>query len=697
MKYRVGVDVGGTFTDLVCIDEEGRVKVAKASSTPEDSSIGVENVLVKAGIDLHEVSFLSHGATVGCNTVIENKGARTAIITTKGFRDVLELRRGQRVIDKPTDMYNLQMDIPQDYVGGYSPLVERPFRFEVPERVDYQGNVIKELDEDAVRRIAQELQNKGVESVALCYYFSFTNPKHEQRTAEILREMLPDMCLSISSEILPIIREYERLSTTTINAYIMPIVQSYLSNLRSKLRARGFNREYYLMQSSGGIMSSELAGIRPVYTIDSGPAAGVTAAAQLGTMLGFPDVISFDMGGTTTKVCVVREGRPEVTTQFWVDGKYFIGAPVMNMVEIGAGGGSIVWLDSAGAVHIGPQSAGAKPGPVCYQLGGTEPTITDADLVLGYINADYFLGGDMAVDVETAKSAIKETVAEKLGMGVAEAAHGIYRLVNANMVGAMRVITVQRGYDPRDFSLVVSGGAAAVHAVRLAQELRIPRVIVPLTPGTFSALGLITADTRYDIFRSYVSRTSQADPQHMEEIYREMKEEGLSKIGELGFTKKEIVLQYKIDMRYVGQAHEVTLEVPTEITEQKMDYKSIKKLGEMFHQQHQYLFGHSSPDAAAEFVTLSVSATGPIAKGRMFEIEKGSTSPDQAKKAIRKVYFEEFNEYVDCPTFERLSLKANNVIIGPAIVEQMDSTTVIPPKQKATVDKFGNIIIDVTA
>ncbi len=697
MKYRVGIDVGGTFTDLVSIDEEGRVKVIKTSSTPADSSIGVENALVKAGIDLHDVSFLSHGATVGSNTVIENKGARTAIITTKGFRDIIELRRGQRVTTNPLDMYNLQMDLPQDYVGGYSPLVERIFRFEVPERVDYQGNVITELDEDAVRRIVRELQDKGVESVAICYYFSFVHPQHEQRTAEILREMSPNLCLSLSSNILPIIREYERLSTTTINAYIMPIMQSYLSNMRDKLRACGFTQEFYIMQSSGGIMSSELAGMRPVYTIDSGPAGGVTAAAQLGTILGFPDVISFDMGGTTTKVCVVHEGKPEITTEFWVDGKYFIGAPVMDMVEIGAGGGSIVWLDAVGTVHIGPQSAGADPGPVCYQLGGTEPTITDADLVLGYINADYFLGGDMTVDLEAAESAIKEKVADRLGMNVAEAAHGIYRLVNANMIGAMRVITVQRGYDPRDFTLVVSGGAAAVHAVRLAQELRIPRVVVPLSPGTFSALGLITADARYDMFRSYVSRVSQTDPERIQEIYSEMEKEGLHKIEGLGFKREEIILRHEVAMRYLGQSHEVTFEVPPGFIGQKADRRFIKKLEEMFHQRHQYLFGHSSPDAATELVTLSVSATGPITKGRMFEIEEGSAGADQAQKAMRKVYFEEFNGYVDCPTFERSLLKANNIITGPAIIEQMDSTTVIPPKQKARVDKFGNIIIDVTA
>lgn len=694
MKYRVGIDVGGTFTDLVSRDEQGRIKIAKATSTPEDASIGIENSLIKADIDLHEVSFLSHGATIGVNTVIENKGVRTAIVTTKGFGDLIEIRKGARAPTDPLDMYDLQMDLPQDYVGGYNPLVESPFRFEVTERVDYEGNVIRELDEDEVRRIAKEIRDSDVKAIAVCYLFSFVNPKHEQRTAEILREMLPEICISVSSEILPIIREYERLSTTTVNAYIMPIMQSYLLNLRGKLRARGFTQEYYLMQSSGGIMSSEVAGLRPVYTIDSGPAAGVTAAAQLGSMLGFPDVISFDMGGTTTKVCVVHEGKPSVTTQFWIDGKYFIGAPVMDMVEIGAGGGSIVWLDRSGSVHIGPQSAGAKPGPACYKLGGTEVTITDADMTLGYINPDYFLGGDMTVDVEASKSAIKEKVADRLGISIAEAAHGIYRLANANMIGAMRIATVQRGYDPRDFTLVVSGGTAAIHAVCIAQELRIPRVVIPLIPGTFSALGLITADARYDIFRSYVSRASQADPGQMQEIYREMVEEGLRKIGELGFRKGEILLKHEVAMRYVGQAHEVTFEVPLK---QRIDHKFIKKLEEMFHDRHQHLFGHSSVNSPTEFVTLSVSATGPITKGQMFEIEKGSTSVDQARKKNREVYFEELNGYVDCPTFERFLLKAGNIVTGPAIVEQMDTTIVIPPEQKANVDKFGNIIIDVSA
>jgi N-methylhydantoinase A len=696
VKYRVGVDCGGTFTDLVMMDEKGRVSVAKSSSTPQDPSVAVENVIKKSGIDLKDVTFFSHGATVGANTVIQNKGVKTAIVTTKGFRDILELRRGQRVLDRPTDMYNLQMDLPQDYVGGYSPLVERPYRFEIPERLDHRGNVVKTLDEEAVRLVAGEIRDKGVESVAVCYYLGFVNPVHEQRTREILEELLPGVPISLSSEVLPIIREYERLSTTTINAYVMPIMRAYLQNLRNKLNDLGYQKAYYVMQSGGGIMSSDKAGLRPVYTIDSGPAGGVTAAADLGRKLGYPDIISFDMGGTTAKVCVIRGGKPEVTTNFWIDGKYFVGTPVMDMVEIGAGGGSMAWIDSAEAVHVGPQSAGADPGPACYNRGGTEPTVTDADLVLGYINADYFLGGDMSVDVEASGAAIKEKIADRLGMGISEAAHGIYRLINANMLGAMRIVTVQRGYDPRDFSLLVSGGTAAVHAVRMAQELHIPRVICPLSPGTFSAYGLITADARYDVYRSYVFLTSQADPGVMQGIYDDLKKEAEGEIEKLGFKSEEIKRQYAIDMRYSGQAHEVAMEIPPDMMQGKMDRSSIQKLEAMFHERHKSLFGHASPEGGVEFITLSVAAIGPIEKEEMYEIEEGSEDSEHAMKGVRQVFFEDFKGYGDCNTYDRYALKANNVIRGPAIVEQMDTTIVVPPRQRARVDRFGNIIMDVT-
>ncbi len=693
VDYRVGADVGGTFTDLVAIDEAGRVIVAKAPTSPEDQSDGVMDAVAKAGVDLSRVDFFSHGTTVGVNAVIENKGARVAVITTEGFRDVLELRRGQRVIDDPDDMYNLQMDLPQDYVGGYDPLVRRPLRFEVPERLDYRGQVLKELDEPVVRQIAAELRHADVETAVICYLFSFMNSAHERRTAEILREEIPGLRLSISSEILPVIREYERLSTTTVNAYVMPIMQSYLQRLRERLRAKGFRKELYLMQSSGGIMSAGAAGSRPVYTIDSGPAGGVSAAARLGASLGFPDVISFDMGGTTAKICVVREGRPAVTSRFWLGGRYFIGVPVMDMVEIGAGGGSIASVDRAGAVHVGPRSAGSVPGPACYGKGGDEPTVTDADLVLGYINPDYYLGGALTVDAEAARRAIQEKIAGRLGMSPADAAHGIYRLVNANMIAAMRVVTIQRGLDPRDFTLVVSGGTAPIHAVRMAQELRIPRVVVPLHAGVFSAVGLITADARYDAHRSYVVRLSQADPARLSAIFREIEREAVAEIEESGFASGEVVARYEVDMRYLGQAHEVPVEVPGEMID-GMDEGAVALLGSLFHDKHLRLFGHDSRDAEVELITLSVSAVGPRAAVEMPLIVAGTPDPGAARKGARAVYFDEAGGFADCSTYERSRLAAGNVVVGPAVIEQMDTTTVLPPGESATVGRHGDLIVE---
>ena len=693
MRHRVGADVGGTFTDLVAMDEAGRITVAKAPTTPEDQSDGVLDAVAQAGVDLASVDFFSHGTTVGVNAVIENKGARVAIITTEGFRDALELRRGQRVIDDPDDMYDLQMDLPQDYVGGYDPLVRRPLRFEVPERLDYQGRVLKALDEDVVRGIAAELLRMDVQAVAICYLFSFMNPAHEQRTAEILREELPGLPLSLSSEILPVIREYERLSTTTINAYVMPVMQSYLRRLRERLKELGFGNELFLMQSSGGIMSAAVAANRPVYTIDSGPAGGVSAAARLGVSLGYPDVISFDMGGTTAKICVIRGGEPVVTTRFWLGGRYFMGVPVMDMVEIGAGDGSIASVDAAGAVHVGPRSAGSVPGPACYGKGGDEPTVTDADLVLGYINPGYYLGGALTVDVEASREAIRRKLAERLGVGIAEAAHGVYRLVNANMIGATRVVTVQRGHDPRDFTLVVSGGTAAIHAVRMAQELRIPRVVVPLNAGVFSAVGLISADTRYDVHRSYVVRLSQADPSRLETIFAELAAEASARIEESGCPPERVVLHRHADMRYLGQAHEVPEEVPESMV-LRMDAAAVERLGNLFHDKHMHLFGHDSPGSEVELMTLSVSAVGPLGLTPMAEIAVGGPDPYEARKGRRQVFFEEAGGYVECETYERLRLLAGNVVAGPAVVEQMDTTTVIPPGETAVVDRFGTLVVE---
>lgn len=694
MLYKIGVDCGGTFTDLVAVDEEGRVQIEKTSSTPMDPSVAIINGLNKLGISLADTDYFVHGSTIGINTVIQNRGAKTAIVTTKGFRDILELRRGRRVLDKLEDMYNLQMDLPQDYVGGYSPLVERTARFEVTERVDYKGDVVTPLCENEVYHVASEIKAQGFEAVTVSFYFAFVNAAHEQRTKEILQEVLPGIPISLSSEILPIIREYERTSTTMINSYIQPIMHKYLTNLRGKLHELNFKHDFFMMQSGGGIMSSSLAVERPVYTVDSGPAAGVTASSELGRTMCEKDIIVFDMGGTTAKVCVINNNRPDVTNEFWIDGKYFIGAPVMDMAEIGAGGGSMAWIDNAGAVHVGPQSAGADPGPVCYNRGGINPTVTDADLVLGYINKDYFLGGEMEVDVETSIKAIKEKIADPLGLSIEEAAHGIYRMINANMLGAMRIVTVQRGHDPRDFAMMASGGTASIHAARMAQELRIPRVICPLIPGVFSAYGLITADAAYDVFRSYVTRTTMADPNMICKIYAELKEEGLKRVEEMGFAGNEIVVVYGLELRYLGQAHEVSIEIPVELVENvcAVDLSAIVSI---FHIRHKELFGYAQENAPVELITLKVKASCPNKHRRHFKIEAGTRNASVAKKGTRSVYFEEYKGFKECETYNRYLLKANNEIMGPAIVEQKDTTIVLPPGTWGWVDAYGNLIIEI--
>lgn len=696
MQYKIGIDCGGTFTDLVAIDEAGRVQIEKTSSTPDDPSVAIINALDKLGINLADTDYFVHGSTVGINAVIQNRGAKTAIITTNGFRDILELRRGQRVLDKVEDMYNLQMDLPQDYVGGYSPLVERRARFEVRERLDCRGNVTLPLNEDDVYRVAETIKARGFEAVAVCYYFAFVNAAHEQRTREILAEVLPGVPISLSSEILPVIREYERTSTTMVNAYIMPIMQKYLTNLGTKLKKVGFGYDFFMMQSGGGIMSAALAAKRPVYTIDSGPAAGVTASSELGREMGSPNIIAFDMGGTTAKVCVINNNRPNITNTFWVDGRYFIGAPVMDMAEIGAGGGSLAWLDSAGAVHVGPQSAGADPGPVCYNCGGLNPTVTDCDLVLGYINKDYFLGGEMSVDDRMSRLAVKEKIADPLGISVEEAANGIYCMINANMLGAMRIVTVQRGHDPRDYHLMVSGGTAAIHAARMAQELRIPKVICPLIPGVFSAYGLITADAAYDVFRSYVTRSFNADTALICRIYNELKDEAVKYVREMGFADERIAVQYTLEVRYLGQSHEVSIAVPGELIE-GLDHLNVKAVEDIFHNRHKELFGYAQETAVVEFITLGVTASSPNANRQHFEIETGGHDPSAAFKGERPVYFEEFKAYTPCRTYDRYRLRANNTIMGPAIVEQKDTTVVIPPATWAWIDQYGNLIIEITA
>ena len=530
-QYRLGVDVGGTFTDAILLNEStGEVRTGKVSSTPSDPSDGflrvVRRMLEEGAVPPETVRYVVHGTTVATNAIIEGNLSKTAFITTDGFKDLLEIQTGIRPA-----LYDLQFE-------KLKPLVPRYLSFGVPERLDFRGDVLMPLDEDATRRVAEQLRDEGVESVAVCLLHSYINPDHERRIGEILHDVLPGALCSLSSDVAPEFREYFRASTTVINAAIRPIVSRYLDRIQSRVRGSGVLGELLVMQSSGGVLTFDAAIERPVFMVESGPAAGVIAASNLGKTLGHDNVISFDMGGTTAKAGLIEDGTPRVTKEYEVGGTaattehgsrgsgYPIRTPVIDLVEIGAGGGSIAWIDSGGILRVGPHSAGADPGPICYGQGGTEPTITDANLVLGRISSEYFLGGEMRLDAEAARRAIEEKCADPLGMGVDEVALGIVEIANNAMVGALRRVSIQRGYDPRDFLLVAFGGAGPVHANRLAEELEMPTVLVPTSPGTTSAMGLLVTDIKHDYSMALIQRADQIDIGVANAQFRRMRSDG---------------------------------------------------------------------------------------------------------------------------------------------------------------------------
>ncbi len=708
-KYRLGVDIGGTFTDATLINETtGEIRVGKVPSTPKDPSLGfleaTHRMLRQAGVSPDEVEYVVHGTTVATNAIIEGKVARTGFITTDGFRDLLEIQRQIR----PT-LYDLLFEKPR-------PLVPRYLCFGVPERLDAQGKVLTPLNEGVVRGVAERLRQEGVESIAICFLHSYVNPSHEKRAGEILREVFPNAVVSLSSEVAPEFREYFRASTTVINACIRPVVGRYLQSIEARLRAEGLKAELLVMQSNGGVFTFAAAGEKPVFMVESGPAAGVIAATHLGTTLGHRDIISFDMGGTTAKAGLIQNGTPRVSKDYEVgaDAKAGIGAsrgggypirtPVIDLVEIGAGGGSIAWVDSGGVLRVGPQSAGADPGPACYGAGGTEPTITDANLVLGRLNPRYFLGGEIELDVEAAQRAIKEKCAAPLGLDVVAAAHGIVEIANAAMVNALRLISVQRGYDPRDFVLVAFGGAGPVHANRLAAEIEIPTTIIPMSPGTASAMGLLVTDLKHDYSTTLLQRIDQLDAAVMEETYRRLEEQGLAALKREGMRLEDIDFLRQVDMRYVGQGYELTVPLP----KVQLAPPEIARVLDRFHLEHDRAYGYSAPGEPVEFVNLRLTAIGKIAKPRLRELGRGSGDVAEAQKATRPVYFaappvhggtpprEQGGDYVECPIYDRYRLSAGGVLKGPAIVEEIDSTTVIHPGYHARVDKFGNLVLQVT-
>jgi len=694
LYFRVGVDVGGTFTDAVLISEStGEIHIAKVLSTPRDPSIGfltaVTQILKKAGLTTENISYLVHGTTVATNALIEGKTPKTAFITTAGFRDMLEIARQVR-----PSLYDLNFE-------KLRPLVPRNLCYEVRERLDASGNVLLDLDEDGVREIAKQLAKEGIRSAAICFLHSYLNPTHEERSGKLLEQLVPGLALSLSSHICPEFREYFRASTTVVNACIRPVVADYVRGIEDRLKREGMKAELLIMQSNGGVLTFNQAAEKPVYMVESGPAAGVIAANFVGGSLGHSDIISFDMGGTTAKAGLIMNGRPKVTKEYEVGAEarpgvgqsrgsgYPIRTPVIDLIEIGAGGGSIAWVDSGGVLRVGPRSAGADPGPICYAKGGKDPTITDANLVLGRINPHYFLGGEMELDVAAAEEGIRKKCAEPLGLSVVNAANGIIEIANAAMVNALRLTTVRRGYDPREFVMVAFGGAGPLHANRLCAEMQIPLLVIPVSPGTTSALGLLATDVKHDFSRTRIMKANRLDASEINGIFAAMEKDGKRLLTHEGIDSKDISFLREIEMRYVGQSYELAIMCP----DGSLTLEDLHLICNRFHPEHERTYGRGYPEEMIEFVNFRLTAIGTIVRPPLRKLNTNGHSLGDASKGLRPVFFAEAGQFTDTQVYDRYRLSAGQRLSGPAIVEEMDSHTVLHPGFNAQVDPFGNLLV----
>jgi N-methylhydantoinase A len=673
-SIRVGIDIGGTFTDLVALDETtGVVSFSKAPTTPHDPVAGVARILTKAAVSLPATSLVIHGATVAINAILEGKGARTGLVTTEGFRDVLQIGRG----DYP-ELYNHLARKPE-------PLVPRRLRLEVTERVNARGELVTPLDVEQARLVARRLREAEVEAVAVCFLHAYANPAHELQMARILHEEYLEALVSLSHHISREWREYERTSTTVINAYIQPIVERYLRMFDQHLHEQGFTGTLLIMQSNGGLLPAERTLQRPVTTIESGPTAGAIATGVVGNLLGLSQLISFDMGGTTAKTCLVQNGTPNVSAEYHVNG-HVVRTPVIDIIEVSAGGGSIAWVDDGGSLRVGPKSAGADPGPVCYGRGGDAPTITDANVFLGRINPENFLGGEMPLDYSTAAQAIQRQVAQPLNLDVVAASAGILRLANVKMAHAIRAITVEQGLDPRDFTLVAYGGGGPLHAAALARELNIPKVLIPLHPAHFSAWGMLFADLRHDFIQTAPGRLDQSDLTSVNATLSAMTQEGRELLIRERVTPEQITISRSIDLRYVGQEHTVALSVEVE----RMTRDDASALRRRFDEAHRLAYGYDAPEVEVEMVNLRVTALGRIQPPRLAPVSPGSVQPPaEAAHGTRQVYFEDLPGFVECPIYRRDFLRAGNVIVGPALVEEAASVTVVYPGDRLVVNPYG--------
>ena len=678
--YRIGIDVGGTFTDVTLLNSEtGRYYTYKLSSTLQDQSLAIANgtkeTLELYGVPVSEIEYFGHGTTVATNMIIERKGAKTALITTKGFRDLLEIGRQTR-----PSLYNIMEDKPET-------LVKRSLRKEISERVTAKGDILRDIDRDEVRAVLKELKEQGVESIAVCFLFSFLNSRNEKIVEECIKEVWPEAYYSVSSTILPEFREFERLSTTVINSYLGPRMKMYIHNLRQRIKEVGVTVEPYITQSNGGVMSISSTIQTPVQTALSGPSAGVMGAVYIAEAAGFKDIITYDMGGTSTDVSLVKDGIAEYTTKRKVCGLPS-GVPMIDVHAVGAGGGSIAQIDNAGALKVGPESAGANPGPAAYGLGNENPVVTDANLVLGRINPHYVLGGRLKIDAELSKKAVKKKIADPMGIGTEEAALGIVKVVNSNMARAIRVITVEKGHNPSDFTLVAYGGAGPLHAVHLAQEMGIRTVLIPPAPGALCALGLLTADIKKSYVRTAIASYDEMTPEQINAVMSSLRDEGSAWLDSEKVPSERRKFHGIAEMRYVGQNYELQVEIPTE----NITVSDIEKMKQDFFVAHEKNYGYYNPNAPVQFVNFRCEATGIVKKPNLAELENTLDDPSKAEIGRRVVHFEESGA-VDCPVYDRAKFGRAERVNGPCIIEQMDSTTVVPPNTWFSIDKFGNLII----
>ncbi len=683
MEYKIGIDVGGTFTDFLLSSGDGQSEVYKVLSTPDDPSVGLLNGLAEMAkakkLSLNDfikkVTTIVHGTTVTTNAVLTRRGAKTGLLTTRGLRDALEMRRGIRERQYDNRYTNVE------------PLVPRYLRYPVEERLDYKGDTVVDLKEADVLDAVQLFKEEDVNAVAICFMNSFANPAHEARAAEIVKEQLPGAYLTVSSVFLPSIRFYDRISTTVLNSYVGPILKSYLASLIEKLEEIGFEGILLIMQSNGGVISPQYAMDNAAVTLLSGPAAGPVAGIEYTSIQGYNDCITIDMGGTSFDAALIKDKTPLVTTEGEIE-RLRLALPMLGIVTIGAGGGSIGWVDEGGLLRMGPQSAGSKPGPACYDLGGELPACTDADLILGYLDKDFYAGGKMPLDYDKAVKAIKENVADKMNMDVVEAAAGMYRVINVNMASGVREVSVKRGEDPREFPLVVAGGAGPVHACMIAHELEIPVMIIPKESSIFCAAGMLMSDLKHNFVRTFPTLLNNIDQNKFKSLFKEMEREAAELLREEHIPESDVQFIYSLDMRYLKQYHELNVVISRE----EIEKEDIESIAGKFHPEHNQLYGYSLQEEGTpiEVINLRLLSIGKTVKPGFMQEEYDGEDPAKAFKKKRKAWLPLKQVFEEVPVYDGAKLRYGNKLVGPALIEQVNTTTFVTPEYNVLCDKHGS-------